>query len=119
MAAVRRYEFRAQVILNPAAYEGLVRGFPSTTHTLTTQACCLVEPFYHEYFPAMISRNEKPLRPGMHVVVTIALADGEAEELFAPGQRFRIWSDAVVGHAICADGPVGYGVISRPSARAA
>jgi hypothetical protein len=55
----------------------------------------------------------------VHVVVTAVLTDGEAEAYFAPGQRFTIWSDAVVGHAVCADGLVGYGVISRPSARAA
>ena len=117
---MRRYRFRAQVMLNPAAHAGLARGFPSTTHAPTTQACCLVGPSYHEYFPAVISRDEElPPQPGVHVVVTIALTDGEAETYFAPGQRFAIWSDAVVGRTVCADGLAGYGVISRPSARAA
>jgi hypothetical protein len=51
--------------------------------------------------------------------MTVVLTDGEAEAFFAPGQRFTIWSDAVVGYTICADGLVGYGIISRPSARAA
>jgi hypothetical protein len=119
MAAVRQYRFRAQVLLSPA-HEGLARGFPSTTRPPTTRACCLIEPSYHQYFPAVIYRDEEfPPRPGVHVVVTIALTDGEAEASFAPGQRFTIWSDAVVGRAVCADGLVGYGVISRPSARAA
>jgi hypothetical protein len=85
-----------------------------------THACCLIEPSHHQYFPAVIYRDEelRP-RPGVHVVVTVALIDGEAEAYFAPGQRFTIWSDAVVGHMVCADGLVGYGVISRASARAA
>jgi len=97
-----------------------VRGFPNTTRPPTVRACCLIEPSYHQYFPAVISRDEEvPLRPGMHVVVTIALTDGEAGAFFAPGRRFAIWSDAVVGHTVRADGLVGYGVISRRSAWAA
>ena len=117
---MRQYRFRAQVMPNPAAHEDLVRGFPSTTRPPTTYACCLIEPSYHQYFPAVISRDEElPPRPGMHVVVMVALTDGEAEAYFAPGRRFTIWFDAVVGHTVCADGLVGYGVISRPSARAA
>ena len=120
MAAVRQYRFRAQVMPNPAAHEALVRGFPSTTRRPTTHTCCLIEPSYRQYFPAVIYRDEElPPRPRVHVVVTIALTGGEAEAYFAPGQRFTIWSDAVVGHTVCADGLVGYGVISRPSARAA
>jgi hypothetical protein len=120
MAAVRQYGFRAQVTLDPTAHVGLMRGLPSRTHALTTRTCFLIEPSYHEYFPAVISRVEElPLRPGVHVVVSIALAADEAEASFAPGQRFTIWSDAVVGHTIWPDGLVGYGVISRPNARAA
>jgi hypothetical protein len=120
MAAVRQYRFRAQVVPNPAAHEGLGRGLPSVMHALTAHACCLIEPFFHGYFPAMICRDEEfPPRRGVRVVVTIALADGEAEAYFAPGQRFTIWSDAVVGRTVRADGLVGYGVISRPNARAA
>jgi hypothetical protein len=55
--------------------------------------------------------RELPLQPGGRVVVTIALADGEAEALFAPGQRFTIWADAVVDRTIRPEGLVGYGVI--------
>jgi hypothetical protein len=117
---VRQYRFLAQVMSNPAAHVGLVRGLPGTTRPGRTRTCCLIEPSYRRYFPAVISRDEEfPPRPGVHVVVTAVLTDGEAEAYFAPGQRFTIWSDAVVGHTVCADGLVGYGVISRPSARAA
>jgi hypothetical protein len=117
---VRQYRLRAQVVPNPAAHESLVRGLPGTTRPPATHSCCLIEPSHHRYFPAVIYRDEElPPRPGVHVVVTIALTDGEAETYFAPGQRFAIWSDAVVGRTVCADGLVGYGVISRPSVRAA
>jgi hypothetical protein len=43
--------------------------------------------------------------------VIIALADGEAEALFAAGQRFTIWADAVVNRTMRPEGLVGYGVI--------
>jgi hypothetical protein len=117
---VRQYRFRAQVMCNQTAHEGLVRGVPGATRPATAHTCCLIEPSYRQYFPAVISQDEEhPPRPGVHVMVTAILTDGEAEAYFAPGQRFTIWSDAVVGHTVCADGLVGYGVISRPSARAA
>ena len=44
-------------------------------------------------------------------MVTIALADGEAEALFAAGQRFTIWADGVIDRTIRPEGLVGYGVI--------
>ena len=120
MAAVMQYRFRAQVLSSPAAHEGLARGVPGTTRPATAHTCCLIEPSYRQYFPAVISPDEElPSRPGVHVVVTAVLTGGEAEAYFAPGRRFTIWSDAVVGHTVCADGLVGYGVISCPSARAA
>ena len=34
----------------------------------------------------------------------MALADGEAEALFAPGQRFTIWADGVVDRTIRPEG---------------
>ncbi|HYB87944.1 MAG TPA: hypothetical protein VEC76_13885 [Streptosporangiaceae bacterium] len=117
---MRQYTLRAHVVPNPAAHQDLARGFAGTTHALTAYACCLIEPSYQQYFPAVIYRDEEfSPRPGVHVVMTIALTDGEAEKCFVPGQRFTIWSDAVVGRTVRADGLVGYGVISRPRARAA
>jgi hypothetical protein len=80
---------------------------------LTAHDCCLLQPFcYRVYLPAVISPDkELPLQPGGRVVVAIALAGGEAEALFAPGQRFTIWADAVVDRTIRPEGLVGYGVI--------
>jgi hypothetical protein len=111
---VRQYRFRAVVALAPAVREGPAGRLPNQASALTAHACCLIQPAYHhEYFPAVISRHEEPpLSPAGHAVMTIALADGEAEALFAPGQRFTIWADGIVGPTIRAEGLVGYGVIS-------
>lgn len=110
---MRQYRFRALVTLAPAAGQAPAQGLPSRASALSAHACCLLEPSCcREYFPAVISRDEElPRRPGGHAVVTIALADGEADALFAPGQRFTIWADGVVGHTIRAEGLVGYGVV--------
>jgi hypothetical protein len=118
MAAVRQYRFRALVTLDAAAPEGGARGLASRMRALTAHDCCLLQPFcYRVYLPAVISPNrEPPLQPGGRVVVTIALAGGEAEALLAPGQRFTIWADAVVGRTIRPEGLVGYGVICAPEA---
>ena len=50
-------------------------------------------------------------------MMTIALADGEAEAFFAPGQSFTIWADGTVGRTVRAEGLVGYGVMSRRTSR--
>jgi hypothetical protein len=104
---MRQYKFRALVMLDPAAREDAVqcdRG--------GARACCVVEPGYCMYFPAMLSLEAAaPPQAKEHAVVTIALNDREAGAFFAPGQRFTIWSDAVIDHSIQAVGLAGYGVI--------
>ena len=114
---MRRYRFRALVTFDPAAREGRALGSARRTGTLTVHACYVLQPLTcGEYFPAMISRDEelRPPHPGGHAVVTIALADGEAEAFFTPGQRFTIWADGLVDHTIRAEGLVGYGIIRAP-----
>jgi hypothetical protein len=107
---VKQYRFRALITFDPAARE-----YSTPGHLGGTRTCCLVQPGYHEYFPARISWDkELPVRPGVRAVVSVALADGEAEAFFAPGQRFTIWADAVIGQTIRADSKVGHGVISSP-----
>jgi hypothetical protein len=121
MADMRQYRFRARVTLDAAAREGAARGLTSRMRALTAHDCCLLQPFcYRVYLPAVISPDrELPLQPGRRVVVAIALADGEADALFAPGQRFTVWADAVVGRTIRPEGLVGYGVIcGRDEAKA-
>ena len=117
---MRRYRFRALVNFDAAGREGGALGSPGRTGALTTHACCLLQPFYYgEYFPAVIARDGEPppLQAGGHAVVTIALADGEAEAYFSPGQGFTIWADGVAGHTIRAEGLIGYGVISGPESQ--
>lgn len=110
---MRQYRFRARVTLDAAAPEGVARSLTSRMRALMAHDCCLLQPFcYRVYLPAVISPDrELTLQPGGHVVVTIALAGGEAEALFPPGQRFTIWADAEVDRTIRPEGLVGYGVI--------
>ena len=53
------------------------------------------------------------MSPGGHAMLTVALADSEAEAFFGPGQYFTIWADGLVGSTVRAVGRVGYGVIAR------
>jgi hypothetical protein len=111
---MRKYRFWALVMLDPEAREEAARFDPGET-----QACCLIEPSHCTYFPAVIALDEEvPSRAKAQALVTIALRDGEARAFFAPGQRFTIWADAVVGHSVQAAGLVGYGVVFRSVHRA-
>ena len=104
---MRQYRFMALVMLDPAEREEAARFDPGGT-----QVCCLIEPIYCTYFPAMISLDrEVPPRAKAHALVTMTLSDGEARAFFGPGQRFTIWADAVVGHSVQAAGLAGQGVI--------
>jgi hypothetical protein len=104
MSAVRRYRFTALVTFDPVSRPGAASG---------TTACYVVEPCHRRYFPAGIALREAklPVPPAVRAVVSIALVDGEDVAFFAPGQRFTIWADAIVGQAIRAHGRVGFGVI--------
>jgi hypothetical protein len=104
---MRRYRFSALVTVDPAAHRMAWRD------ARRTPACYLVEPCCRMYFPALIAPDDElSARPAIRTVVSIALADGEAEAFFAPGQRFTIWADAIIGPAIRAHSRAGSGVIS-------
>jgi hypothetical protein len=110
---VKQHRFRALITLGPAAGENAGRGHPGRTH-----ASCLVQPCPGRYFPALISAEEEEVtaRAAIPAVISTPLAAGEAEAFFAPGQRFTIWADAVVGHSIHADRLIGQGIIAYPVA---
>jgi hypothetical protein len=109
---VKQHRFRALILLGPAAGENAARGHLGRTH-----ASCLVQPCHGTYFPALISPEEEvTARAAIPALISTPLADGEAEAFFAPGQRFTIWADAVVGHAIHADRLIGQGIIACPVA---
>jgi hypothetical protein len=104
---VREYQFRARVAFDPAC-DSAARGCLSGT-----RPHCVIEPYHRKYFPALISCDNQPPPPGgPNILVRIALTGPEADVLFAPGQRFAIWADAIVGKTIRGEGLVGYGVIS-------
>jgi len=82
-----------------------------------TRTRCVVQPARRKYLPAGLSLGRtSPLRSAVPSVLSIPLADGEAEALFAPGQRFTIWADVMVGHTIRGEGLLGYGVIVATTA---
>jgi hypothetical protein len=108
-AAMRRYTFRALVMLDPAAREDAAGCGPGGM-----LACCLVEPSHRVYFPAVISLDsEGSPQAKAHALVAIALHDSEAGAFFAPGQRFTIWANAIVGHSVQPAGLAGSGAISQ------
>ena len=108
---MKQYRFRALITFDPAAREDA-----APDHLGGTRTCCLIQPSYHEYFPARISWDkELPVQPGMRAVVSVAVADGEAEAFFTPGQRFTIWADALIGQTIRPDRMIGHGVIASPA----
>lgn len=106
---MRLHSFTALVMLDPAAADAARCDFDGTRDG------CLLEHGCYTYFPAVISLgNARPAPSATPALVSIALGDGEARAVFAPGQRFTIWTDAVVGDTIQASGLVGHGVISQP-----
>ena len=109
---MRQNRFQALVTFDPAA----------GGHLDGPNASCLVQPGHGKCFPAAISCAELTVRAGVRAAVSVALADGEAGAFFAPGQRFTIWADAIIGQTIQADGLAGSGVIfgqvSVPARRA-
>jgi hypothetical protein len=105
--AVRKYEFQATAALNPAC-DGA-----AGAHLNGPRPHCVIEPYRRKYFPALISYdNQPPPLASLNILVRIALTDTEADLFFAPGQRFTIWADAIVGKTARGEGLVGYGVIS-------
>lgn len=109
---VREYRFRALVTFLPAA-AGAARGYRDGPRTR-----CIVQPTRRKYLPAVISRG-RPSRPRHAVlcVLSIPLADGEAQAFFTPGQRFTIWADARVARTIRCQGLLGYGIIATATAQ--
>ena len=104
---VRRFRFRALVMIESLAPGRLGRDSggldSSATHALMIHAGGAGRPSSSKYFPATISRDDgRPLAPGERQVVTITIADDEADLFLGPGQPFTIWG-----------GGSGRGIVSR------
>jgi hypothetical protein len=101
---VRQARFRALITLDPAgprpaAPRPASRQYPNHTRALMIRARPLRNAGSSRYFPAEICwEGERPLRPGDHAEVTIAVSDDEASAFFGAGQRFTLWSGGDVGH---------------------
>jgi hypothetical protein len=105
---VRKYTFSALITPHPAVRRDAAPGYH-----YRRRICCVVQPRDRKYFPAVISLDEQPTaEPGVRAVVTMVLAGREAA-LFAPGQHFTIWSDAIVGRRIRGHGLTGHGIVCR------
>jgi len=110
---VRDYTFRALITAHPAAR---IRDAPGYLDRRRIR--CVLQPHDRSYFPAVISRDQhQPARPGEYAMISVLLADSEAAAFFAPGQRFAIWADAIVGHSVRGYGLLGHGVISGKEIR--
>lgn len=104
---MRQFRFRALVTIEswaPARHGQDSRELDSSaTHALMIHARRSGQPSCSKYFPAAISRDDgQPLEPGERQVVTITIADDEAELFLAPGKPFTIWG-----------GGTGRGIVSR------
>lgn len=110
---MKQCRFTILITFDSRAREGVSRGYLDGSAIR-----CVIQPAHHTYLPAVISRDTPlPAEPGVHAVFAIPLTDGEAEEFFAPVQRFTIWADVLVGQTVCGAGFEGYGVISSDEPR--
>jgi hypothetical protein len=101
---VHQFRFRALIALDAAAPGHGVGQYASPTQALMLRAACLSLPAHHRLFPVEICWGDHHLlKPGDRAVVTINVADDDAEMFFAVGQRFTI----------CNGSDIGYGTISR------
>lgn len=101
------YTFSLLVTFDVATYGSAANRYLDGTLTR-----CVVQACHRQYFPGMLSRAKQPRpTPAVHAQLSVALNDGEAESFFAPGQRFTVWTDAIVGTTVCGDGFIGHGVI--------
>lgn len=108
------YTFSAVVTFDVATY-----GSAASRYLDGTRARCVVQARHRQYFPGMLSRDKQPRpTPAVHAQLSVALNDGEAEAFFAPGQRFTVWTDAIVGTTVCGEGFVGHGVIESQKSSA-
>jgi hypothetical protein len=106
MTALRQYKFRA-VVTFPAA--GRTFGQRRIAGRRTR---CVIQPGERIYLPAVIWGLKSSQRgQAMSAVLSLALADGEADDYFGAGQSFTIWSDVLVGDSIHGEGLVGHGAV--------
>ena len=106
-ATSRPCSFNICVTLDPAANRSAARGSVNGT-----PARCVVEISSATYLPGRLSCTETPRSHSVaEAVLTTLIADGEATDYFATGQRFTIWADVIVGDRVRGDGLIGWGTV--------
>jgi hypothetical protein len=99
---VKQFKFKALISLDAAKGDVHARQYPSGTHCLMVRCTHLSQPAHRRYFPVVIYRDdEQPLRPGDRgTVVTIEVADDDADAFLGPGQHVTLWDGSDVGHGV-------------------
>ena len=98
---MKQFRFRALVTFDAVTPDRPARQYPSGTHALMVHIRQSASAGGDMLIPAVITQDDgKPLRPGMHPVVTITLTShGTAAPLDA-GQHFALWGGDDIGHGI-------------------
>lgn len=98
---MKQFRFRALVTFDAVTPDRPARQYPNGTHALMVHIRRSASAGGDMFFPAVITQDDdKPLRPGIHPVVTITLTShGTAAPLDA-GQHFALWGGDDVGHGI-------------------
>lgn len=97
---MHRSRFRAIITMDPAEGSRTAqRQYENHTRALMVDSYWPGPAGSVRYFPAEIWwDDERPLRAGDHMVVTIAMTDDDADTFFASGHQFMLWSGGIVGH---------------------
>lgn len=99
MREAQQFSFRALIALDATGPGCGPWCYSTPTRALKLRAAPLRPPARHRLFPAEVRwADQQPLRPGDRVVVTITVADDDAEMFFAAGQRFTLWDGQDIGH---------------------
>ena len=100
---MRIYRFRALVTVDAPVANAPDRAYASGTRAFLVHANRIGQPARSKFFQAMMTWDEDTeLRPGNRAVVTITVADTDAQAYLDAGQRFTLWG-----------GGSGHGMIAR------
>jgi hypothetical protein len=100
-------------VLNAAVSHSAVHTPLAVRAPITMQTHCVIETAGGTYLPAMLSPiAERACETAVAAVLSVVLADGEADELLSVGQQFTIWADVMVGDTLCGIDRIGVGVVS-------
>ena len=98
---MKQFRFRALVTLDALTPDRTASQYPSGTHALMVHIRRSARVGGDMFFPAVVTEDDdKPLRPGMHTVVTITLTSDRTAAPLGAGQHFALWRGDDIGHGI-------------------